>query len=101
MADLGADVVIGTQAHWPQTIEFYTASDGRDVFIHYGLGNLFFDQTGGAYPQFLMDELLIQDGRLLGITLHPGIIEGLARPRWMTPDEAEIFLREIFRESGF
>ncbi len=101
MAELGADVVLGTQAHWPQTFEFYTAPDGREAFIHYGLGNLFFDQTGGAYTQFFMDEFLIHDGQLLGVSLHPGLIEDLARPRWMTPDEANDFLIVIFRESGF
>ena len=38
--DMGADIVIGTQAHHPQTFEFYKGKP-----IYYGLGNLFFDQT--------------------------------------------------------
>lgn len=38
--DVGADMVIGTQAHQPQTYELY---NGKLIF--YGLGNLFFDQT--------------------------------------------------------
>ena len=38
--DWGADVVIGTQAHHPQTFEYYKGKP-----IYYGLGNLFFDQT--------------------------------------------------------
>ena len=38
--DWGADVVIGTQAHHPQTFEIY---EGKPIY--YGLGNLFFDQT--------------------------------------------------------
>lgn len=37
--DLGADMVIGTQAHQPQTYEYY---NGKPIF--YGLGNLSFDQ---------------------------------------------------------
>ena len=37
--DLGADIVVGTQAHQPQTYEIY-----KDGMIFYGLGNLFFDQ---------------------------------------------------------
>jgi poly-gamma-glutamate synthesis protein (capsule biosynthesis protein) len=37
--DDGADIVIGTQAHQPQTYELY-----KDGIIFYGLGNLFFDQ---------------------------------------------------------
>lgn len=37
--DLGADIVVGTQAHQPQTYELY-----GDGVIFYGLGNLYFDQ---------------------------------------------------------
>jgi len=39
LADLGADMVIGTQAHQPQTYEHH-----NDKPIYYGLGNLYFDQ---------------------------------------------------------
>ena len=39
LIDLGADVVVGTSAHQPQTFELY-----GDGVIYYGLGNLFFDQ---------------------------------------------------------
>jgi poly-gamma-glutamate synthesis protein (capsule biosynthesis protein) len=38
--DLGADIVVGTQAHQPQTYELY-----GDGVIFYGLGNLYFDQS--------------------------------------------------------
>ena len=37
--DFGADIVIGSQAHQPQTYELY-----GDGIIFYGTGNLFFDQ---------------------------------------------------------
>ena len=37
--DFGADIVVGTQAHQPQTYELYKGNH-----IYYGLGNLFFDQ---------------------------------------------------------
>ncbi len=39
LIDWGADIVIGTQAHQPQTFEIY-----KNKLIFYGLGNLFFDQ---------------------------------------------------------
>lgn len=39
LIDLGADIVVGTAAHQPQTYELY-----GDGIIYYGLGNLFFDQ---------------------------------------------------------
>ena len=38
--DMGADIILGTQAHQPQTFEIY-----KGKFIYYGTGNLFFDQT--------------------------------------------------------
>lgn len=40
LIDMGADVVVGTAAHQPQTFELY----GKGA-IYYGLGNLFFDQV--------------------------------------------------------
>ena len=90
VADLGADVVLGTQAHQPQTFDFYD-----DAFIHYGLGNLYFDQTGAAQVQFFMDEVIVYDGAVRSVVVYPGVIEGLARPRWMTPAERETFLSDF------
>jgi enterochelin esterase-like enzyme len=75
LADLGADVVLGTQAHFPQSFEFYAADAGHEAFIHYGLGNLFFDQEFFGGVRFFMDQLLIYEGRLLGVDLFTGIIE--------------------------
>lgn len=40
LIDMGADMVVGTQAHQPQTFELYQGKP-----IYYGLGNLFFDQV--------------------------------------------------------
>ena len=46
MVDAGATIVSGSQAHHPMVMEFYGGS-----FIHYGLGNLFFDQMyNETYP---------------------------------------------------
>lgn len=39
LIDAGADVVIGSQAHQPQTFELY-----HDKLIFYGIGNFMFDQ---------------------------------------------------------
>ncbi|PJF21965.1 MAG: hypothetical protein CUN56_08420, partial [Phototrophicales bacterium] len=101
LADLGADAVIGTQAHVPQTFEFYTTQDGRDVFIHYGLGNLFFDQQGWAETRFFMNQLYIYNGQLQSIELFPGIIENRARPRLMTPTERDELMSFMMEESDF
>jgi len=100
LADLGADVVIGTQAHKPQTMEFYNARTGEQSFIHYGLGNLFFDQPFWGNMRFFMDQLFIYEGRLLTIDLFTGIIDDLARPRPMTADEQTNFLAFMFNTHG-
>lgn len=100
LADLGADVVIGTQAHKPQTFEFYNSVRGQPAFLHYGLGNLFFDQPFWGNMRFFMDELYIYEGKLLTVDLFTGIIDDLARPRAMTPDEERNFLAFMFNTQG-
>ena len=45
VADAGATMVSGSQAHYPHIMEFRGES-----FIHYGLGNLFFDQMTYILP---------------------------------------------------
>lgn len=102
LAKLGADVVIGTSAHKPQTFEFYDAGRDQEAFIHYGMGNLFFDQPFWGNMRFFMDELYIYDGRLLTVDLFPGIIDDGAHPRLMTPDERLNFLQFMFvQQNGF
>ena len=44
-AEWGADVVIGTAEHKPMIFEFYRTRRGETAFIHFGLGNLYFDQS--------------------------------------------------------
>lgn len=102
MADAGASVISGSQAHSPQTMEF---SDG--AFIHYGLGNLFFDQMGdlSGQPESVRDEFLdrytVYDGRLVSIELLTAKLEDYSRPRPMTPDERWEFLAGMFTLSGW
>ncbi len=100
LADWGADVVIGTSSHFPQTFEFYRPEAERETFIHYGLGNLFFDQQFFGGRRFFMDNLYIYDGRLMFVDLFTGVIEDQARPRPMTPDERENFLFIIMVQNG-
>ena len=102
MADAGATVVSGSQAHFPKTMEFY-----NNAFIHYGLGNLFFDQMGnldwmpdGIRREFL-DRYAIYDGRLIGVELITTLLEDFARPRLMTDAERAAFLQEYFSDSGW
>ncbi|HKZ55839.1 MAG TPA: CapA family protein [Anaerolineales bacterium] len=96
-AQAGAVAVIGSQAHQPQSIEF---SGG--TFIHYGLGNLFFDQMDELETrEEFIDRLVFYDGRLIGVELLTAILEDYARPRPMTPEERADFLERIFAASGW
>jgi len=100
LAEAGAVIVSGSQSHFPQAMEFYAPQS----FIHYGLGNLFFDQMDtpvvGTRRAFL-DRYVFYDGRLLSIELLTTMLEDYARPRPMTAAERESFLRDVFSASGW
>jgi len=91
MSDAGAVVVSGSQAHVPQGMEFY-----NDSFIHYGLGNLFFDQMKGITQYQFVDRHVFYDGRYLGVELVTTFLEDYSRPRYMTQAEREKFLSLMF-----
>ena len=101
MADAGAVVVSGSQAHTPQTMEFY-----NDAFVHYGLGNLFFDQMGdrgvdSPKRREFLDRHVFYDGRYLGVELLSYVLEDYCRPRAMTLDERIRLLTDYFGYSGW
>ncbi|MGZ9225375.1 MAG: CapA family protein [Anaerolineales bacterium] len=102
MADSGASIVSGSQAHYAQMMEFY-----EGAFIHYGLGNLFFDQMGdqdwmprGIRREFF-DRYVIYDGRFISAELITALLEDYSRPRIMTDAERIGFLQEYFYYSGW
>lgn len=95
-AEWGADIVIGTAEHKPMTFEFYRTRRNETAFIHYGLGNLFFDQLPWGNRRFFLDTLYIYDGRLLTVELFPGIIEDRARPQLLKGDDLFNFLHFMF-----
>jgi poly-gamma-glutamate synthesis protein (capsule biosynthesis protein) len=99
-ASLGADVVIGTQAHWPQTYDYAPMNDGGEAFIHYGMGNFIFDQPWWANSRFFMNELYIYDGQFMFVDVYTGIIEELARPRLMNDEERLNFWVLMFEQYG-
>jgi hypothetical protein len=101
-AESGAQIVSGSQAHFAQVMEFH-----GDSFIHYGLGNLFFDQMGrtdggidGIRREFV-DSHMIYDGRHISTQLHTFVLMDYSRPRLMDLAERENFLRYYFEESGW
>ncbi len=105
MAQAGAVVVSGSQGHYAQAMEF----DGR-TFIHYGLGNLFFDQmnyimsdgkiTQDTRREFL-DRHVFYNGHYINTELLTAQLEEFARPRPMTPEERAAFLQEYFTASDW
>ena len=101
VADAGASIVSGSQAHFAQMMEFYNNS-----FIHYGLGNLFFDQMGDIPPvpgirREFLDRYVIYNNKVISIELLTAMLVDYSRPRWMTPEERSSFLNEYFYHSGW
>ena len=98
LAEAGAVVVSGSQAHQPQGMEFLNGA-----FLHYGLGNLFFDQYGlcPACEQGVIDRHVFYGGRYIGTELLPIQFIDYARPRPMTVDEANDLLHSLFAASGW
>jgi poly-gamma-glutamate synthesis protein (capsule biosynthesis protein) len=102
MVDAGADVVLGSQGHQPQNMELYASG-----FIHYGTGNLFFDQviTLGGDQRYLdrafIDRHVIYDGRYLSTELITIQFIDFAQSRRMTAEERAEFLATIFRAGGW
>ena len=100
MAAAGATIVSGSQAHVPQVMEFYNGS-----FIHYGLGNLFFDQMAPRGPRLteneFIDRHIFYDGHYLGVELITAKLTDFARPRYMTEAERTKLLTMYFAKSGW
>ncbi|MBL8063698.1 MAG: CapA family protein, partial [Anaerolineales bacterium] len=105
VADAGATVVSGSQAHYPHLMEFRA-----DTFIHFGLGNLFFDQMTYELPdgsvidetrREFIDRHVFYDGKYLGVELLTAMLEDFSRPRPMNERERTQFLSEYFAYSGW
>jgi len=105
MAEAGAVIVNGSQAHRPKGMAFV-----QDAFIDYGLGNLFFDQMGivDDYGNQIIQTRweVIQrhtfyNGSLLSTELLTAMLEDYAQPRPMTDRERLQFLEELFAASGW
>ncbi len=102
-AQAGAAIVSGSQAHHPMAMEFYGNS-----FIHYGLGNLFFDQMWvdtvtipeGTRKEFI-DRHVFYKGKHISTELLTAYLEDYSRPRPMTPAERQDFLKAIFSAAGW
>ncbi|MCC6905818.1 MAG: CapA family protein [Anaerolineae bacterium] len=97
LANAGADIVSGSQAHQPQGFGF---PGGR--FVHYGIGNLFFDQMDYIENrQMFADKHVFYEGRHISTILFTGMNEEWAQPRPMTAEERADFLATIFDVSAW
>lgn len=93
VAEAGAVIVSGSQSHVPHYAEFYAGS-----FLHYGLGNLFFDQYGIAPNTDIgfLDRHVFYEGRYLGVELFPIQFMDKVQPRPMTAEERAKTLTVMF-----
>ena len=98
MAEAGAVIVSGSQAHQPHGIEFH---DG--AFLHYGLGNLFFDQYYEGIPtrQATIDRHVFYAGQHISTELLTIEFIDLAQSRPMTAGERQALLEIVFENSNW
>ncbi len=92
MADAGAVIVSGSQSHQPHGMEITDTA-----VLHYGLGNLFFDQYGLAlYTNYgFLDRHVFYDGKYLGVEPLPIQFKDYSQPVW--PEEStRSWLMEVF-----
>jgi hypothetical protein len=95
LIDAGAVIVSGSHAHHAQGFGFYAGG-----FIHFGLGNLFFDQMEllGNRQEFI-DRHVFYDGRHISTELLTALLEDWSRPRPMTEQERLDLLQTVFAVS--
>lgn len=100
VAAAGATIVSGSQAHQAHGFSF----DGG-TYIHYGLGNLFFDQyhycVNDACDDAFIDRHVFYDGQYISTELVTIRFVDFARPRLMTAEERQHFLEIIFNASNW
>lgn len=94
LIDLGADMVVGTSAHQPQTFELY-----GDGVIYYGLGNLFFDQVWwpGTTRSLVLASYFYKD-KLLQTKIVPTVYDTTMQTRLMDEETAKWFLNRLISE---
>lgn len=93
LIDLGANIVVGTAAHQPQTFELY-----RDGAIYYGLGNLFFDQS--AWPGTTRSLILVNyfwQNQLFQTRIVPTVYDDNFQTRLMPAADATSFLNRLIQ----
>lgn len=90
LAAAGAAVVFGSQAHVAHPWEVH---DG--AYVHYGAGNLFFDQGWAGVRDGVADRLYFHRGRLISVGHLYTRLEEHGRPRPMTDPERRELLATL------
>jgi poly-gamma-glutamate synthesis protein (capsule biosynthesis protein) len=97
LAEAGANVVSGSQGH---SIQGFGIKG--NTFIHYGVGNLFFDQMQAInLRQNFIDRYVIVNNQLLSVELLTTIRDESALPRPMTTQERRVLLTDLFAVSNW
>ncbi len=96
MAKAGAVIVSGSQAHFPQGIDFVNSS-----FIHYGLGNFLFDQMYTYWGMATIDVHYFYNNQYINTFQYPIINENFGQPRLMNEEEAELLFEKIYGNSFY
>lgn len=96
MANAGAVIVSGSQAHYPQGIDFVNSS-----FIHYGLGNFLFDQMYTYWGMATIDVHYFYENLYINTHQYPIINENFGQPRLMNEEEAALLLDKIYASSFY
>lgn len=91
LIDLGADMVVGTSAHQPQTFELY-----GDGVIYYGLGNLFFDQVWwpGTTRSLVLANYFYKD-KLLQTKIVSTVYDANMQTRLLDEETSKWFLQRL------
>ncbi len=91
LIDFGADMVVGTSAHQPQTFELY-----EDGVIYYGLGNLFFDQSWwpGTTRSLILSHYFY-NGKLLQTKVVPTVYDAALQTELLDEETSKWFLERL------
>lgn len=94
LIELGADMVVGTSAHQPQTFELYD-----DGVIYYGLGNLFFDQAWwpGTTRSLILVNYFYKD-KLLQTKIVPTVYDSGLQTKLLDEETATWFISRLVSE---
>lgn len=96
LAEAGAVIVSGSQAHIPQGFAFI----GRS-FMHFGLGNFLFDQTSKIERDSFFDRHYFYNGKYLGVAIETIRREDDMKISVLDGAERAELLKTIFNYSVF